>query len=123
MLPPSILIVEDEFIIAMLYERQLKKLGYHVAGKVSHGQQAIEMVRSGGIDAILMDIKILGEWDGIETMERIRTFSAIPVVYVTGNSDADTRKRATETSPVAYLIKPVELNVLAESLALAVASS
>lgn len=114
-----ILIVEDEFIIAMLLEKQVTRLGYEVVGKLTDGAKAIDMVRTTPVDAILMDIKILGDLDGIQTMLEVRSFSSIPVIYITGNSDPNTRLRAQETNPIAYLVKPVDAAVLAEALKVA----
>jgi CheY-like chemotaxis protein len=108
----SILIVEDEFIIAMLIEKQVRKLGYHIAGMVTSGEQAIQQVRKGATDLVLMDIKINGNLDGIQTMLEIRQFSDIPVIYITGNSDSTTREMAEETGPTGYIIKPIDSNVL-----------
>lgn len=55
-----------------------------------------------------MDIKIIGDIDGIETIKKIREFSDIPVLYLSGNTDPDTRKRAAETAPMDFIIKPFE---------------
>lgn len=112
----QILIVEDEFIIAMLLEKQVTRMGHEVVGKVTDGTSAIEMVRSMPVDVILMDIKILGDMDGIQTMKEVRAFSAVPVIYITGNSDPNTQIRAQETNPIAYLVKPVEAAVLADMI-------
>jgi two-component system, response regulator PdtaR len=115
----SILIVEDEFIIAMLIEKQVRKLGYHIAGMVTSGEQAIEQVKKGATDLVLMDIKINGGLDGIETMQEIRRFSDIPVIYITGNSDSTTRDKAEETSPTGYIIKPIDSTLLRSTIELA----
>jgi CheY-like chemotaxis protein len=112
----KILIVEDEFIIAMLIEKQVKKLGYSVLGKVSNGQAAITRVQKGDVDLILMDIKINGNLDGIDTMLEIRKTSSLPVIYITGNSDPNTRARAEITYPAGYIIKPIEADVLQEQI-------
>ena len=58
---------------------------------------------------IFMDIKLNGEIDGIDAMHRIRDFSKVPVVYLTGNSDVGTRQRAQSTEYIDYLVKPVML--------------
>ncbi|MCC5926528.1 MAG: response regulator [Bacteroidetes bacterium] len=112
----NILIVEDEFIIAMLIEKQVKKLGYMVVGKVSNGLAAIERVKQGDVDLILMDIKINGELDGIETMTEINKHTTIPVIYITGNSDPNTRERASKTGPAGYIIKPIESDRLQKQI-------
>lgn len=108
----NILIVEDEFIIGMLIEKQIRKLGYSVVGKVATGEAAIQKVQQGDVDLILMDIKINGNLDGIETMQEINKFSKVPVIYITGNSDPITRDRAMQTNPSGYIIKPIESEVL-----------
>lgn len=108
----QILIVEDEFIIAMLIEKQIRKLGYMLAGKVTSGESAIEVVKSGNVDLILMDIKINGQIDGIETMQQIGILAKIPVIYITGNSDPYTRLRAMSTNPAGYIVKPIETETL-----------
>lgn len=115
-MPAPILIVEDEFIISMLLERSLKRLGYAVLDKVATGEKAIEAVKRQTPGAILMDIKILGPLDGIETAKAIRAFADVPVVYVTGNSDTMTREKAMRTNPASYLIKPVDLDTLEATL-------
>lgn len=114
-----ILIVEDEFIIAMLIEKQVKRLGYDVVAKVTSGDKAIETVKTTGCDLILMDIKIIGDKDGIQTMHQIRTFSDVPVIYITGNSDPLTRQKAEETGPAGYIIKPIELETLKSAIEIA----
>lgn len=111
-----ILIVEDEFIIAMLIEKQITRLGYEVVAKVTSGDKAIETVKSNKVDLVLMDIKIIGDMDGIETMHQIRTFSSVPVIYITGNSDPVTKQKAFETGPVGYIIKPIEMDTLRVAL-------
>ncbi len=112
----KILIVEDEFIIAMLIEKQITRLGYDVVEKVTSGDKAIEAVKAHKCDLILMDIKIIGDMDGIETMHQIRTFSDVPVIYITGNSDPLTKQKAFETGPVGYIIKPIEMDTLRVAL-------
>lgn len=112
----NILIVEDEFIIAILIEKQINKLGYNVIAKATNGQKTIDIVKENNCDLVLMDIKILGDLDGVQTMQEIRTFSDIPVIYITGNSDPTTREKAMETNPAGYIIKPIEIDVLKKAI-------
>ena len=60
----KIVLVEDEFIIAMVLEKQLQKFGYDLAAKVTNGKDAIEAVKTHQPDLIIMDIKIDGDMDG-----------------------------------------------------------
>ncbi len=102
----EILIVEDEAIIAMEIENRLKSLGYAVPAVVSTGADAIQEIAKTLPDLALMDIKLKGEMDGIETAAQIRDRYDVPVVYLTVYADEDTLQRAKITEPFGYLIKP-----------------
>jgi two-component system, response regulator PdtaR len=79
----KILIVEDEAIIAMEIESQLQSLGYNVTSIVDTGVKAIEKAEADKPDLILMDIRIKGEMDGIQTAAIIREQFDIPVIFST----------------------------------------
>ncbi len=111
-----IILVEDDFIIALLLEKQIQRMGYEVAEKIDNGEDAIAMVRENRLDLVLMDIKLVGEIDGIEAMNEIRKFSDVPVIYLTGNADENTKKRAYKTGPSDYLIKPIDMEVLKKTI-------
>jgi two-component system, response regulator PdtaR len=108
----QIIIVEDDLILSLLLEKQVTRMGYHVAAKVNSGEEAVEKIRKHLPDLVLMDIKLVGEMDGVEAIEQIREFTDVPVLYLTGNSDETTRRRARATNPVAYMIKPVDMTLL-----------
>ena len=102
---PRIMVVEDENITALDLADKLKDLGYEIVAVVASGSLAIENARKLRPDLILMDIMLKGDMDGIEVMESIEDLF-IPVVYLTSYSDKKTLKRARETSPYGYIIKP-----------------
>lgn len=102
----QILVVEDEIIISEDIQKKLKKMGYSVPAVVSSGEDAIKKVKENNPDLILMDIIIHGEIDGIETVEKIHSFSDIPVIYLTAYADQTTLERAKITEPFGYLLKP-----------------
>ncbi len=101
----SILIVEDESIVALNMKRALSSLGYRVLGPASTGEKALSLVEIEGPDLVLLDIKLKGEMDGIQVAERIRSRHRIPVVFVTAYSDDATLARAKLTEPYGYLTK------------------
>ncbi|WP_319580005.1 response regulator [uncultured Methanospirillum sp.] len=101
-----ILIVEDEAVTSVLLEKTLKELGYEVVGSAFDGAEAINLAREKQPDIILMDIRIQGDMDGIETAKRIYQQYKIPIIYLTAHSDDDTIKRAVDSGPFGYLIKP-----------------
>jgi len=114
----QVLIVEDEAIMAMTLERKLQKLGYGVSAKVGSGEEAIQTAVQNRPDLVLMDIKLNGHIDGIETAEQLRSRFDIPIVYLTAYTDNSTLQRAKITEPFGYLLKPFherELQAIVET--------
>ena len=103
-----ILIVEDEAIIAMEIESHLQSLGYKVTSIVDTGEKAIKKTEEGKPDLILMDIRIKGEMDGIDTAEVIRNRFGIPVIFSTAYLDEERIERAKITMPFGYVLKPIQ---------------
>lgn len=101
-----ILVVEDEAIVAMVIKRRLKDLGYIVSGVASTGKDAITKVEGTFPDLVLMDIRLKGDMDGIEATKIIKDRFSLPVVYLTAHSDDVTFKKAKETDPDGYILKP-----------------
>lgn len=112
----KVLIVEDDMIIAMVLERMIVKLNYTVLDKVITGEEAISCTNNHSPDLILMDIQLKDSIDGITAMEKIRETSDVPVIYITGNSDQFYMKRAKATDFVDYLVKPIQMSDLQESI-------
>jgi CheY-like chemotaxis protein len=73
-----VLIVEDQSIIAQDLQARLLNLGYHVAGIAALGEEAIRLAGQARPDLALMDVRLKGELDGIETAARIRAECHIP---------------------------------------------
>jgi CheY-like chemotaxis protein len=111
------LVVEDDMILAMINRKYLEKLGCTVVASVTSAQAAIEAVKKHSPDFVLMDIRLDGEVDGITCMEEIRKFSAVPVIYVSGNSEGLVRERAQASGMLAFLVKPLDMESLREVLA------
>ncbi len=104
----NIFIVEDEKLLARNLHRRLERLGYTVAGAAATGPAAIDQIAASPPDLVLMDIKLEGDMDGVETAEQIRSRFNIPVVYLTAYSDDKTLQRAEVSEPFGYLLKPVQ---------------
>lgn len=117
MSPTRIMIVEDEVIAAMATARMLQKLGFDVCGNVSSGEEALLTFEGNSPDIIIMDIRLDGELDGIETTRRLKLRRDIPVIFVTAYSDDSTRSRAEATKPLAYINKPLDMAQLRSILA------
>jgi two-component system cell cycle sensor histidine kinase/response regulator CckA len=104
----TILVAEDEALIAEELRDRLESLGYEVAGVVATAEEAVERAGETDPDLVLMDVRLGGQFDGIEAAARLGDRFGIPVVYVTAHSDGATVERAKRTGPLGYLVKPVE---------------
>src|SRR5215831_5715660 len=104
----NILVVEDERILAKGIEKQLKRLGYEVAGLVSSGEEAVRQAKELRPDLILMDIHLGAGMDGVEAANLIRTRLGTPIVFLTAHSDEATLQRAKVTEPSGFILKPYE---------------
>jgi CheY-like chemotaxis protein len=115
----SVLVVEDDNVIAKIAEWRLKNLGYEMCGRAVTGAEAMEMVVKHKPDIVLMDINLKGDVDGIETARMIKKGFNIPVIYVTSHSDGPTLERARDTKPDGFIVKPFEDNDLRVAIELA----
>jgi two-component system, cell cycle response regulator len=106
--PVSILLVEDEGVIARDLEDTLTRLGYRVSGIASEGTEAIAMARELHPELVVMDVGLRGEVDGIDVACAIQEDAPVPVIFLTGHSDTETLQRAVLTGPLGYLIKPFQ---------------
>jgi len=115
----KILIVEDEYIIAIDLKKILVKLGYEVTSFVGKGEEALIKAEQEKPDLILMDIMLHGKLNGIQTAELIKQKFEIPVVYLTALIDEETLQKAKITEPGGYLLKPFEEKALHSAIELA----
>lgn len=104
---PTILIVEDDGLIALWLIEFLSTSGYKVKSPVSSGMEAIESVRTFPPDLILMNIRLPGKIDGIETARQIRNTSDIPVLFLTAHVDIKDLSRAKEINLSVFIMKPI----------------
>ena len=115
----SVLIVEDDAILAVHLRNMLIGLGYGVPEPVATGEAAIAAVAAERPDLILMDIQLAGEMDGITAAGHIRSTVDVPIVFLTGYSQDPLLQRAKTTAPYGYLIKPVSPRELAATIEMA----
>jgi DNA-binding LytR/AlgR family response regulator len=106
----NILIVEDESIVAMDLATGLERDGYHIAGVADNGADARSLFEKNDIDIILIDINIIGDKDGIETVSELVKIKQVPVIYLTAFTDVATVDRVKKTYPAGFLTKPYSIN-------------
>jgi len=115
----TILVVEDERIVARDLQRSLTDLGYSVPVTAASADQAITLATEHCPDLVLMDIRIKGKRDGIETASILRKRFDVPIVYLTAFADEATLERAKATEPFGYLMKPVRNSDLRSAVEIA----
>ena len=103
-------------IIQLFIKKVLKNAGFEITGLARDCDKALELLTTTTPDLILMDIGISGNKDGIETAELINKDYNIPIIFMTGNSDVSTTKRAKKINPIDILIKPISENQLKTKL-------
>ena len=87
MVVPTLLLVEDECIIALDLARRLTKLGYTVLAVARSGREAVQQAGQLHPDLVLMDVGLPGGMDGIEAAAHIRAQAEIPIIYLTGSHE------------------------------------
>ena len=102
----TILIVEDEAIVARDIREQLVELGYDPIADTPRGEDAIVLAGKLHPDLVLMDIQLAGQLDGVAAAEAIRDQFALPVVFLTAFAAEATLERAKHADPYGYIVKP-----------------
>ena len=108
----NILIVEDEALFAMDIQMELELAGHTVCHVSATGEEAIVRVNESLPDLILMDTRLAGVLDGIETARIIMAGHAVPVIFITGYSEDSIRERTMDLHPLGYITKPIRFEAL-----------
>ena len=104
--PVSILIVEDEALVASYIQEVLEESGFAIAGIASSGPEAMSLATSSRPDLALVDIKLAGPMDGIEVARLMRSRFNVQSIFLSGVCDPETMDRAREAAPLGFLEKP-----------------
>lgn len=115
-----ILIVEDEPLIAQDIKKCCERIGYRVIGIASRSERAQDLLFSQAIDAVILDISIKGEMDGIALAALINEKYELPFIFLTSHADRSTLDRAKNTLPYGYILKPFDENDLMTALEIAI---
>lgn len=100
-----ILVVDDEEKIRTVLETIFASRGYRVS-PVSNGLTALKILQEGGVDLVVLDLKMEG-MDGMELLGRIKDISSgLPVVVITGYADVDSTAKALKAGASDFISKP-----------------
>lgn len=115
----SILIAEDEKIIAKDIMLTLGNLGYKVLGAVDSASSVIKKAEELKPSLILMDIMLYGELTGIDAARIIQQKFDVPVVYLTALADESTLQKAKTSDAFGYILKPFDEKAIRSAIEMA----
>jgi CheY-like chemotaxis protein len=113
-----VLIVEDEVFVAMDAEAILTAAGHEVVSTAASADEAVSKTAQLVPDLVLMDIRLLGDRDGIDAAIEIKRRFDVPIIFVTANTDPATHARAMQAAPLAIVSKPFTEDGLLDAVAL-----
>jgi len=115
----TILVVEDEPIVALELKTELEKLNCEVLGMLTTKKDVLESINKQVPNIIMMDIKLGRTENGIDIVQEIQKTKDIPILYLTAFSDDETMRRAFSTNPIGYIVKPFKTQELKTNIQLA----
>jgi len=115
-----ILIVEDDLLVASEMGATLCDGGFEVAGIVTTGKEALQLAQAEPLTLAVMDIRIAGGLDGIDTALELFRSHGIRCIFASAHFDRDSRLRAEPAAPLGWLQKPYTMASLAATVRAAV---
>jgi len=112
----NVLIVEDDFFIALDLEDQVKELGHRVTGVARDVESCKIAARQESPDVALMDIRLAGGSSGIDASRWLFDTLDVRCIFISGNLDDATREVLSPVQPLAFIGKPVLTHRLAREL-------
>ena len=103
----SVLVVDDEVLIAHLWCMTLEDMGLKVCGTAATAENAISMAREHRPKVVLMDVRLRGALDGVDAALAIHEEVGSKVVFITGSKEKATLERIQQDHPMSVLFKPV----------------
>ena len=116
-----IIAVEDEPIFANAIRRIVEELGYDLVGITDNAEEMMRFFVSLKPDLALLDIHIKGSMNGIEVAKKMtNSIFAVPIIFITSYADRHIFEAAKEANPYAYIIKPINPQLLQHTIELAI---
>jgi two-component system, response regulator PdtaR len=107
-----ILIVEDDYLIAMQMEAALADAGFDITGVARSADEALELAAARRPALVVMDVRLGGRRDGIDVALELFGSHGIRCVFATAHYDAKVRARAQPAAPLAWIPKPFTMPAL-----------
>ncbi len=110
----TLLIIEDEPIMALELKATLEQRGYVVPEIVPSADTVVEAYARVRPDLIIMDIQLRSYIDGIDSAHRLTVFGSTPILFLTANEDTKVERRARNIKNSYYVRKPYDEDRLVE---------
>lgn len=104
---PTVLVVDDEFIIADSLRLQVEEMGYAVCGTAATAAEAVDLAGTHRPDVVLMDVRLKGPEDGVDAALAIHRTIGSKVIFITGSREPATMARIELDHPSGVLFKPI----------------
>ncbi len=119
----SVLVVDDEAVIAELWSIYMEMMGVEVCGRAATADDAVALAVEHRPAVVLMDMRLRGKKDGVDAALAIYESVGSKVVFITGSQEPDTMTRIQLDHPTAILIKPVSDRLLKSTVTSAMIAS
>lgn len=107
-----ILIIEDDLLIASQMDSALTEAGFEIVGVATTGEEALEVAATRRPALAVVDIKLAGDRDGIDTALELFRSHGIRCIFASAYSDLESRRRAEPAAPLGWLQKPYSMTSL-----------
>lgn len=118
----TVLVVDDEFLIAQGLSMQVEDMGLVVCGTAATADAAVAMAQLHRPAVVLMDMRLLGDKDGVDAALAIYETVGSKVIFVTGSREPATIERINLDHPAGVLFKPVSDQQLRTAIETAMAA-
>lgn len=118
----TVLVVDDEYLIALGLCEQVQEMGLAVCGTAASADEAVALTQQFRPMIVLMDMRLLGDKDGVDAALAIYETTGSKVIFITGSREPSTIERIKLDHPSAILFKPVSDQQLRAAIEAAMAS-
>lgn len=118
----TVLVVDDEFLIAQGLCMQVEGMGLRVCATAATADEALALTREHRPAIVLMDMRLRGDKDGVDAALAIHEHVGSKVIFITGSREQATIDRISLGHPAGLLFKPVSDRQLRTAIETAIAS-
>ncbi len=109
---PRILVVEDDYFVALDLEGGLREAGMQVLGPVPTAEEALALAKAEHPVLAVMDIRLAGAMDGIEVALTLYREFGIRCIFASAHVEPPYRQRAAAAEPLGWVQKPYTIGAL-----------